>query len=80
MFFLDKYIYYNNGIYVCGMYTSDTNEKKYGTYLMNMIKYVCKNIGIKKISLSPIDNDVEKFYIKNNFYPNLNDNFFYYDL
>jgi hypothetical protein len=62
------------------MYTSDTNEKKYGTYLMNMIKYICKKIGIKKISLSPIDNDIKIFYIKNNFYPNLNDGLFYYDL
>ena len=70
-----------NGIaFICGMYTSETNEKKYGTYLMNTIKYICKNINVKKITLSPIDNNVTSFYEKNYFITSNQDNFYYFDL
>ncbi len=71
---------FDHTIYIYGMYTSETNEKKYGTYLMNMIKYMCKNINIKKIILSPIDNVVESFYVKNNFNKSQCDNFYYFNL
>ena len=71
---------FDHTIYIYGMYTSETNEKKYGTYLMDMIKYMCNNINAKKIILSPIDNVVESFYVKNNFNKNQYDNFYYFNL
>ena len=71
---------FNNAIYVYGMYTSETTEKKYGTYLMNIIKYLCKIMNITKILLSPIDNDVKSFYIKNNFNKNHQNELWYFNL
>lgn len=70
---------FNNELYICGMYTSETNDKKYGSYLMDMIKNLCKNIDVNKISLSPIDDNVKQFYIKNKFYLG-QDNLLYYDI
>lgn len=70
--------FYRN-MYICGMYTYETSEKKHGTHLMNTIKQIAKNMKINKISLSPINN-ADSFYTKNEFYFNRFDSFFYFDI
>ena len=67
-------------MYICGIYTCETNKKKYGTYLITKIKQIANKMKIIKISLLPVDDKVVDFYIKNNFYLNNVDNFYYFDI